>query len=139
MDTADPNWTKGIAKPLRELLEGGASDDDLDRFLCAHRDGDVELAQTLLSATRLVTQATTPAHSGLSTATALANLRTAALRPVVNDLTAQELHFYVHFVIYASELLVANHPDDAMWTSGAVIEAAAASLKQAALDTMRTR
>ena len=136
-EVAGPDWTKGIAKLLRDLLDSGASDDDLDRFISAQRDGNVELVEALLSTARQINAPAVRRCSESGVEATLARIRVAALRPVVNDLTAQELHFYIHFVIHASKILVAQQSDEAMWDSRAVVEAAAASLKRAAFDSMR--
>lgn len=137
--SVDASWADGIAKPLYEMLDRGASNDEIDRFLGASRDGDVETARRLFSEAGRYAPSGTSLRPESSARIALKGVRVAALRPIVNELTAQELVYYIHFVNRASELLVEAHADEAIWASHAVVEAAGSSLRQAALKWMRRR
>jgi len=134
--SVDASWTDGIARPLYEMLDRGASNDDIDRFLGASRDGDVGRARRLFSEAG---QLGASSKLESSVEIALKGIRVAALRPVVNELTAQELLYYIDFVNRASELLVETHTDEAIWARHAVVEAAGSSLRQAALEWLRGR
>jgi len=136
---ADANWADGIAAPLREMLDSGASDDDLDRFLCARRDGDEELAQMLHSEPQRPALSAVQASSASYVEMSLTRIRVAAIKPVVNQLPVQDLVLYIRFVNCASELLVEAHACSAVWESQSVVEAAAGSLQQAALEWLKAR
>jgi hypothetical protein len=135
---AEAHWTDGIATPVYQMFDKGASNEDVDRFLRARQDGDLELAQRLLSEAGWLAQPGAPSRTESSARMALQDIMVAALRPVVNELTAQELLNYIAFVSRASELLV-EHADEAVWESHAVVQAAGSSLRQAALKWLSGR
>ena len=136
---AEARWTDGLATPVYEMFDRGASNEHVDRFLRAHQDGDLELAQRILSEAGRLGQPGASSKPESSARMALQGIMVAALRPVVNELTAQELLNYFAFVSRASELLVEAHADEAVWSSHAVVEAAGSSLGQAALKWLRGR
>ena len=109
---AEARWTDGLATPVYEMFDRGASNEDVDRFLRAHQDGDLELAQRLLSEAGRLAQPGASSRLESSSRMALQGIMVAAFRPVVNELTAQELLNYIAFVSHASELLV-EHADEA--------------------------
>ena len=137
--SAETHWTDGIATPVFEMFDRGASDEDVDRFLRARRDGDVKLARMLLSEVGRLAPSVASSRPVSSAEIALQEIRVAALRPVVNELTAQELLHYIDFVIRASELLVEAHADGAIWASHAAVQTAGSSLRLAALEWLRRR
>lgn len=131
------DWTNGISRQLRVLLDSGASNDDLDLYIQARRGGRTEAAQPLLSST--TREPTSGARAGPCGGDdqALMNLRVAALRPVVNRLSSHDLLRYIHFVHLASQLLVEARGDDPFWRSESAIAAAATSLTQSALESLK--
>lgn len=134
-NVADPDWIKGAVEGLRKLLDGGASDDELDRFVTACRAGDVETTQALLSGAVFKVRLTDAYKDKTGTEAAVWRLRVAALRPVVNQLSARDLHRFIRFVVHASSALVQTHPDEWLWSTHAAVEAAASCLRQAALES----
>ena len=135
--STDAGWAEGVAPLVFEMLDNGASDDELDRFLRARQDGDTELSlQLQLEAGRLA-RPSSNSRPDSSTVIASRGITVAALRPVVDELTAQELQYYIYFVQHASKLLVETHAEESIWASPAVVEAAGSSLRQAALKWLR--
>lgn len=137
--SAEAHWTDGIAKPIYEMLDRGASNEEIDRFLRARRAGDLESAQLVLSEVERPAPSRASSRPASPAGIALMGIRVAALRPVVNELTAQELLHYIDFVSRASTLLVEAHADVAVWENRAAVHAAGSSLSQAALKWLRRR
>jgi hypothetical protein len=135
--SADAGWAEGVAPLVFEMLDNGASDDDVERFLRARQDGDTELSLRLQSEAARVARPSSTSRLDSSTVIASRGITVAALRPVVNELTAQELQYYIYFVQHASKLLVETHAEESIWASPAVVEAAGSSLRQAALKWLR--
>jgi len=127
-DSMEDDWTDGIAAPLRELLASGAPDDVVDKFIRARQEGDEVLADQVLSA------ATQPVSTEREPCWALTRLRVAALRPVVMNMTPQELLRYFLFVQHASERMAETHPGEAFWMSSSALDAAGKSLARVWLD-----
>lgn len=139
MSAGSEDWADGIAKPVRELLDGGASDEHIERFIGARREGRLDLAREIfLSAAQRASDGV-PLNSERCVNINLQKLIVAALRPVVNSLPTEQLHRYVHFVHQAAELLIESHQDRSIWESKASLEAAASSLGQAGLKFLNAR
>jgi len=139
ISSAHASWADGIATPVYEMLDRGASNDDIDRYLRARQGGDVELARRIHSEAGRSPRLRASSRLDSSAAIASRDITVAALRPVVNELTAQELQYYVYFVKRASELLVETHDEESIWASPTVVEAAGSSLGQSALNWLRSR
>lgn len=136
-EPAKRDWSSGTSQELRVLLESGASNADLDLLIQARRDGRLDVAQRLLLSTCQRPSSGSRANSYSVDDQALVSLRVAALRPVVNRLSAQELLRYIRFVHLASELLVEARVDDPFWGSESAVAAAATSLSQSALASLQ--
>ena len=127
-ESADDSWADGISELVRELLAGGATDAAVDQFIRARQDGDEELAQhLLLAATQTAIDGGWP-DSRYENFSAVRRLQIAALRPVVNGMSALELFRYVHFIQCVTARMVETHSGEAFWSSYSAVDAAGKSL-----------
>lgn len=133
-DSIEDDWADGIAAAIRELLASGAPDAVVDNFIRARQDGDEELADRLLSAATQTGMAAGGPYSCEGNIRALTNLRVAALRPVVNSMSAEELFRYFLFVQHTSERMAETQAGEAFWRSRSALDAVGKSLARAWLD-----
>lgn len=122
----------GVPGPLRALLDRGASDEELIRYLQNRKRDGQSLAH------RIIRVPSTGKHARLGDETyldgVLKRLIVHALKPVVNALEPNALFQYVMNVLHISEQLVKAHNDEAMWSTDESIAAASRIVMIFALD-----
>ena len=93
---------QGSRCPLRQLIDVGANDDELWRFIQARQIGDHYGANLVLDTTRPARLKSMPSDPGNEHDAIVNGLTVAALRPVVNVLDVRQLHQFVHDVWHES-------------------------------------
>lgn len=109
------DWTSGISKQLRVLIDAGANDAQLDRLILARRCGDNRLMACVIDEVAALQSSVRPACSE-GPATDLARLQRQTLSLVVNDLSSTKLHAFVSWLQPLSELLHEKYRSEAFWS-----------------------
>lgn len=122
----------GVPGPLRALLDSGASDEELIRYLQNRKRGGQSLAHRIISVPSIGKYARSGDETYLDGV--LKRLIVHALKPVVNALEPHALFQYVMNVLHISEQLVKAHNDEAMWSTDESIAAASRIVMIFALD-----
>jgi len=122
----------GVPGPLRALLDSGASDEELIRYLQKKKRDGQTLAHRIISVPSIGKYARSGNETYLDSV--LKRLITHALKPVVNALEPDALFQYVMNVLHISEQLVKAHNDEAMWSTDESIVAASRIVMIFALD-----
>ena len=128
------DWAEGIALPLRQLVDAGANDDELGRFIQARQSGDDYGANLVLNSTRSARLESTPSDLGYELDAVVNRLTVAALRPVINVLDVRLLHQYVHDVRHLSEHIVRTTEGKNYGSYESYIRAVADVVRRLALD-----
>lgn len=122
----------GVPGPLRALLDSGASDEELIRYLQKRKLDGQTLAHRVISIPSISKSASSGNDTYLDSV--LKRLITQALKPVVNALEPNALYQYVMNVVHISEQLVKAHNDEAIWSTDESIVAASRIVMIFALD-----
>lgn len=128
------DWAVGLAKPLRQLIDDGANDDELWQFIQAKQKGDDYGANLILNKTRLERLESMPSDPGYEHAAVVTRLTVAALRPMVNVLDVRLLYQYVHDVWHLAELVVRTTEGESYWSHESYIRAIADVIRRLAID-----
>jgi hypothetical protein len=131
---APDDWAAGIAGSLRQLLDAGANDDELWRFIQARHSGDDHAANLVLASTRSTRQESMPSDLGYELDAVVNQLTVAALRPVVNVLDVRLLRQYVHDVQLLSEHIVRTTEGESYWLHESYVATMAEVVRRIALD-----
>lgn len=134
MPAATPDdWAAGIAGSLRQLLDAGANDDELWRFIQARLSGDDYAANLVLTSTRSARLESVPSDLGYELDAVVDRLTVAALRPVVNVLDVRLLRQFVHDVWHLSEHIVRTTEGESYWSHSTYVCAIADVVRRLAL------
>lgn len=131
-NSSDEDWASGASRTVRWMIAHEATDDEVDRYLLARRTGNDHVGRTIL---RTLEQRPAFEHSDAENTAPddrLSRLRVAALKPVVNRMSATDLQRYVLAVWRLSEQVVVAC-EDHQWNDGATFEAIAALVVEQAL------
>lgn len=109
------DWAIGLRDPIRKLIAAGANDDDLRRLIEAKMAGDYAAYSRIAG---LGLNRSGSHHLPADRISELADeICVAALKPVVNELTASQLLHYFQYVRCLASEIVAKHERAEFWSA----------------------
>ena len=135
--TAVDDWATGISELLGQLIEKGADENQLTRFVEARRAGDTELADRILSEPSVPRVLPVASDLGSALDDVLLQVRVVALKPFVKTTDSQWLYRYVEIMCRLSEGVVKTLRDEPFWSSKQSVQAVGEVIRRFALEQLK--
>jgi len=111
----------GICTPVRKLISGGANDEEIRQFIEAKIAGDHASSSRILNSPRSIASRSNAPIVSAKFYDLADELCVAALRPIVNSLSADQLNRYIHYVRSFASEMVDRYKDAAFWSAGSAV------------------
>ena len=135
--TAVDDWATGISELLGQLIEKGADDDELTRFVEARRAGDSELADRILNEPSVPRVLPVASDLGSALDDALLQVRVVALKPFAKTTDSLWLYRYIEIMCRLSEGVVKALRDEPFWSSKQSVQAVGEVIRRSALEQLK--
>jgi hypothetical protein len=132
-----PDWARDISRQLRTLVDAGATDTQLDRFILARNSDDHTLAASVSNEVQ-ASQSSGRLHRRNTPASDLEVLRSQTLSLVVNTLCPTKLYAFVCWLWPLSELLHRKYRLESFWSHQQALAVMAKALCDDVLSRIQT-
>lgn len=136
--SASPDWATGICNPVRKLISRGTNDEELRQFIEAKIAGDHASSSRILNSRRNIASSCNAPILGSKIDKLADELCVAALGPIVNSLSADQLNRYIHYIRSVALEMVGRHKDAAFWSAGSAVGVVADIIMKAGLQHIQS-